>query len=343
MDRQQTTIIKGVAILMMLFLHLFNWHRNAMLCTNFVFVGDVPLVEFLARAANPVAFFLFLGGYGLYRVYQRGGDGHRWTRVFKLYLHYWIILAIFLVIGHYMAPEKYPGSLLRLLYGITAFAPTYNGEMWFLFPYVCLSLLSPWLFRVVARWPSWLVVGVSLCVNVFTSFCISRYGVDYLYDDYRIYNPLLLLHMSYDFMLGAMAARQDWISRIHRAVAARTSHVTLVAVLCLVATVAVACVFKYNVFYALIVIVCLCMMRLPTGVAGLLASLGRQSMNMWMIHTWLCYYLFHDFIYSFAYPAVIFIVTLSLSYAIGLIVDAASQPVERRLLSRAERRAKVYI
>lgn len=50
--------MKGVAILLMLFLHLFNQEDNVALCHNLLFVDGMPLVLILSRAANPVAFLL---------------------------------------------------------------------------------------------------------------------------------------------------------------------------------------------------------------------------------------------------------------------------------------------
>lgn len=61
MTRQQSQMMKGVAILLMIFLHLFNQEGNVALCHNLLFIDGIPLVSILSRAANPVAFFLILG------------------------------------------------------------------------------------------------------------------------------------------------------------------------------------------------------------------------------------------------------------------------------------------
>ena len=71
MTKQETQIVKGVAILLMIFLHLFNQMSNVELCRSFV------------------AFFLILSGYGMHFIHVRGkGDIHRWSRIGKLYLHW---------------------------------------------------------------------------------------------------------------------------------------------------------------------------------------------------------------------------------------------------------------
>lgn len=205
--------MKGVAILLMLFLHLFNQLPNVELCHNLISIGGTPLVYILSRAANPVAFFLILGGYGLYKVNERG-DRHRWSRVLKLFIHYWIILIVFVSIGHFMNPSTYPGSFSSLIANFSSFHSTYNGEMWFLFPYVVLSLLAPWIFKLMRPFKAWQVIAATLFIHLCTSFCISRYGAQYLYSNYWIYNPLLVFHLLFSFSLGALAARGHFFERI---------------------------------------------------------------------------------------------------------------------------------
>lgn len=72
-------------------------------------------------------------------------------------------------------------------------------------------------------------------------------------------------------------------------------------------------------------------------------ALGRQSMNMWMIHSWFCYHLFTDFTYSFGYPVVIYAVLIIISYACGKLTDYILMPVERLILTRSEMKEKPVI
>lgn len=57
MSKNGTQLTKGIAILMMLFLHLFNQSANGELCKSLIFIDGEPLVFLLSRAVNPVAFF----------------------------------------------------------------------------------------------------------------------------------------------------------------------------------------------------------------------------------------------------------------------------------------------
>ena len=57
------------------------------------------------------------------------------------------------------------------------------------------------------------------------------------------------------------------------------------------------------------------------SVVYILEKFGSQSTNMWLVYTFFCYDLFHDFIYGFQYPVFICSVTVALSYLSGLFID----------------------
>lgn len=330
MTKQQSQMMKGVAILLMIFLHLFNQESNVALCHNLLFIDGTPLVSILSRASNPVAFFLILGGYGLYKVYEKG-DRNRWTRLAKLMIHYWIILLIFVTIGHFVRPTAYPGTFSKILSNLTGYHTTYNGEMWFLLPYIILSACSKPLFELLKRFKTWTVIVATLIIHLCTSYCISRHGVSFLYLNYWIYDPLLVLHLLFNFCLGAMAARCNFFKRLS-AIAGRIPNINSVATVCIIILVLISCIFKYNYFYAFGIICCLLLMKIPGWLKTTLGKLGDQSMNMWMIHSWFCYYLFHDFIYSFSYPLLIFIVLTVISYICSLIINLVAAPLERLIM-----------
>lgn len=322
MTKDDSQIIKGVAILMMIFLHLIVAD-----CTNLIYIGVEPLSSILKQATNPVAFFLIVGGYGLYKVWQRG-DKHRWSRLAKLLTHYWIITLIFVAIGWFIFPDKYPGSAKALLSTFSLYESAYNGEMWFLLPYMVLSAIAPWLFKLFARFRPLTVIGVTLFIHLCTSFCISRYGQSFWFYNYWAYNPLLVFHLLFNFALGATAARCNFFESLSQ----RFSHLssckiflaTVVGVICLVS---ISCVFKYNFFYAFLLICCIVLMPKNRFCSKFLCTMGNHSMNMWMVHTWFCTYLFHDFFYSLKYPLLIMAMVAIVSYLSSLIINTMCKPI----------------
>ncbi len=57
--------------------------------------------------------------------------------------------------------------------------------------------------------------------------------------------------------------------------------------------------------------------------------IGKFSTSVWLIHTWFCYYLFHDFIYGFHYPILMLAVEFAVSIIWGYIILNIAKMVYR--------------
>ena len=314
-SKDTSTLIKGVVIMMMLVVHLFNG-SHIDLCTHWFHIGDAPLISWLSRACGPVPFFMLLSGYGL--AYKYEGKGIRLIdqlrRILRLYLHYWVILAVCLIVGYLLFPAKYPGSLRKVIVNMLGWDVTYNAEMWFLFPYCIISLFSMYIIRAVEKvgnvWALVISIGIMGC----TSFLISRYG-DFLFHNMTYYQPLLCFHLLQPFVMGVVLRRTSLPLN-------RPMPQWLVLVL-IAALVLLTCVthssFRYILYVPLLVFL-LCHIHWPQWLKAVLMELGRKSMTIWMIHTWLAFYLFTDQVYALRYPLVIFLGVLVASYLLSIPV-----------------------
>jgi len=170
MKKDDSLALKGVAILMMLMLHLFFSVKHGEY-VSFITIFGIPLIERFSALCNPVPLFLIISGYGLYSSYTKKGNIEVGRRTFNLYVHLWIIYLIFIPIGHFIKPESYPGDLLCFLGNITSYRVTYNGEQWFLLPYIIILLCSKWIFGIVDRLKPTPLLGITLAIYVI--YCIS--------------------------------------------------------------------------------------------------------------------------------------------------------------------------
>ena len=317
MSKQESQELKGVAILLMLFLHLFIHENDAASCSNIFYFNGVPLIHLMTRMANPVPFFVMLSGYGLYAVWQKG-DKHRWSRLINLVLHYWLILLVFVTIGAFLVPTRYPGALLNVFENLTAFNTTYNSEHWFLFPYVLLAVSAPWLFKQCNKYSASLILGVSYVMYLITCFFISRYGEAYLYTHMLAYHPILYGSLLFDFMLGALACKNNWLKNLNYRALSQWAWLILI-LLCVV-----RCCLETGAFHNLYVFVFMWIwlqIVRPTWFKAFLIHMGKHSMNMWLIHSFFCYHIFHDWIYGFRYPLLIYGVLLLVSYLSSCVIN----------------------
>lgn len=342
MDKERSTELKGVAILMMIFLHLFNQLPNVLLCHNLIFIDDLPLVYVLSRFMNPVGLFLLLGGYGLYKVWYKG-DNHRWSRILKLYIHFWVILTIFVTIGHFILPHVYPGDFFKIIENYTSFKTSYNGELWFLLPYAFLSVISPFICRVVIRIKWYLIVLGTLGLKVFSIFLVTRCADNFIVASQAVAIFLQIINMLFNFTLGILAARFSIIEKIHALIKNSLAPILIKkrikyahAFICvtIIILVIISGNLKYNFFYDFFLILILAVTPFPVSLSNILVSLGRKSMDMWMIHSWFCYYLFKQFIYGFKYPIIIYTVLVIISYISAIATGYISETISNRIIKQ---------
>lgn len=309
-SKDRSSLIKGIVILMMIFLHLFN-NNQTDLCYNLFYIGDIPLVKWLSRACGPVSFFVLLSGYGLAYTYEHGElvFGKQLKRIFKLYFHYWIVLGIFLFIGWYLYPEKYPGTWNRIFGNITGWQTNYNHAMWFLFPYMLVSLTSYYIIRTVEKIGYIKAVVITSIVYFCACYIISRFHATIL-DEYQLLNLIVVyIQFIYPFTLGVAFCRANITVNLRL-----PTWAIWTIMLCAIIMVAIINVSVTYIVYVPLMVFLFCQLNYYKMAETVLIELGRKSMPMWMIHTWYCNYLFHDQVYSLKYPLLIFIFVVLISY-----------------------------
>lgn len=315
-SKDKSTQIKGVVILMMVWLHLFNGSHTD-LCDNLLYIDGVPLAKWMSCACGPVSFFLLLSGYGLAYTFDKGRLTMKGQlrRLLRLYVHYWMVLSIFLTIGCFVASERYPGTWVRILLDASGWEYKYNGEMWFLFPYCMVSISSPLIINVIKRLGLVVSVLLSGVIYLLTCFCFSRYGV-YLYGNMFLYRPILFLQFLFPFSLGVVF----YLSKVDLNVKLRSRTILFCIVILMSVVASLRGSAVIYMAYVPLMTWLLCQLSCPRWLSNILLELGRKSMVIWMVHTWFCYYLFQPQIYSLRYPILIMVEVVVISYLTAIPV-----------------------
>lgn len=313
MTRQETNIMKGVAILLMIFYHLFNASENHLYVNTWL--GQIALRQ------NPVPFYLILSGYGMYFVTNRGGqDRHRWSRLLKLYLRYWCITAAFVSISYLTGSFEPDLSPLSILQNVTAFSTTYNNVAWFILPYAMLALSAPFLFRAMDR------VGIlpSLAI-AYAVYCGAAYMNRYSWFGANVFQYFYLL---FPFLLGGVMCKTCLLEMIRNKFQSFDSHIywlllaLLVAARYFVGTGAVMAVYAFGFTLLLL------LARRPSWLDSMLQHLGRHSTSMWLIHIYYVLYLTHDLLYGLGNPLLIMAVAVMATYITARLFDAVFKKLD---------------
>ena len=260
-----------------------------------------------------VAVFVFASGYGLVISTPENVKLKEfyWRRLKKLYLNYWFVWLLFvpagvLVFGRTFVDAYGDNSAIKAaldFWGILKMCDvdSYNPTWWFYNCIIILYLLFPLFNRVLWLTP-FLTVSVAMAIGIL-SFVP---GINVIYSYLFVFimgmliarMPLKWIEKTKNWhILIALAALSGW-----RFSLVSPKHI-VDAMLC-----AGMAIFIYK-------------LPLENWIGHVFAELGKHSMNMFLIHTFIFYFWFRDFIYITRNPLLIFLSLLLISYLASLIIE----------------------
>lgn len=336
MTKEQTTILKGIAISMMLFLHLFS-NQTLFIEENIssiLWIKGVPLATILTRLCDPVDIFLLCSGYGLYYKYlsKKLSYNQGLKRIIRLYFNYWLILFIFVSLGLIFIPKLFPFNLNILLKNITGWdVNQYNHPAWFILPYSLLCITSQYIFKFIDSFGSKTILAISFVLAVFSMFIISRYIApnNAHHDWYSII--FTYFDLLFAFILGAVICRKNKENNIiNNWLYNNQKFVYLFIIMggvvhCFIDLSPINLIFL--IFFTYLYLHC----KIKGLIKIILLKLGKKSMTMWLIHAFIYCSFFHDYIYGCKCPALIFIALLISSYILSIPIMWLSKHTIGRL------------
>lgn len=339
MSKKETNFCKGIAIILMLFHHLFvdstQYHG--------INVNFFPLTEgrvyYLALTAKIcVAVFVFLSGYGLTATYNHEFFGESpsrerfasfiWKRYWKLMTGYWFVFLLTLIcqpLGRTVV-DAYGTSVKHILaYGAIDFmgvwylfgTPSLNPTWWYMMIAIFLIIFIPVAARIMKMvGPLAVLAGTILMMNIL--------GVD-----------TFLARYIFPGLLGAACYEWDLFGYVKRLFNGKTYGIFIKG---LVELFILFVLFKYRMefdYYGIIdglivmmlaVFVNTALINIPV-LSHIMQKLGEHSSNMFMIHNQIYAYYFLGFIYSFKNWMLITCVLVIISF----IVSVAIELVKKRI------------
>lgn len=319
MTKQDSLELKGIAILMMLFLHLFNTEERVGECITFLQIAGKPFVYLLSRLCGIcVPIYIFITGYGLAASWYKDSTHslHPFRRLMRLYGAFWTVFLVFIPLACFISPQEYPNSIIDLLMNAACLTYTYNNEWWFLRPYIILLLLSPLIISFMMRGKKEcnLMLGLSaLSYGVWWLLCktgwlFGFYPIEVIKNVFQIFLP---------FVYGIWVYKMDAVNKLHSwLLGMKRSKAITMKVLGLLLPIALCFVVKGVYMKALVFLPLLpfyLLTKRSDAFKRFVCFFGYHSTYMWLTHTFFCYYLFHSYIYGLKYPLLMYIVLVVVS------------------------------
>lgn len=317
MTREESKMMQGMAILIMIFFHLFNPH-------------DAPeysgtIIGRMAMGSNPVPFYVILSGYGLYKSYIYGGGRSNLKRITTLYLHYWCIMSLFILISYMAGNHRCHLTTLEFVANYSGWKSTYYLPSWFILPYCILIGVSSYLFKTIDY-----LGNIKSLIGAYLIYIAMAYLTR---NTFFQTNAIQTLYILFPFCLGALMARTNFVERTEE----RLKHLPRILLFLILVAVVVLRYFLYSgafiSFYAAIVITfATIVFRNFRMLKFLLFRLGKASIYMWMIHAWICWYLLKEETYSIGNPLLIFISVTVASFILAAIYIYAYKITKQTIL-----------
>ena len=346
--RENTKEIKGIAILLMLAHHLCGFPDKipyGMGIETGLMISGKELTDIIGLFSKIcVSLYMFLGGYGLYKKAVRIEDGQVIIKnalaknIVALYKSYWKVFLVFVPIGflffsnqvQYCANEsacfRYAEwSLEKFLMNFTGLSYSLNSEWWFLFYYI-FALFEGYIFlelfknsRNLYSEYSFVIVWHILLTKVFPIIPF-REGLASLGTDIWYKNIFLGSEFSISFFVGIIFAKysifESWKKELEKLSALQRS---VIALFVLFLVVYVRVFFVSNAFdivlVPLLVIGCHTLIETTKIMKKPLGILGKHNTNMWLTHSFYCYYfgVFSKMVFGTNNLVLAFLILLALS------------------------------
>lgn len=278
--------------------------------------------------------YCFVSGYAHYLQASKAEFGQRWKHLLRFMLTYWVVVALFSLIGLLVGDAAIPGSISDFLLNCLT-VKGYNGAWWYVNIYILLVALQPLSCRFAEHCPAWAALLLAFV------FYTVGYGIRFwgwLGCDSAVLSWLVLrfglLGTSYfPYVIGMLFCRGQVISALRRRL--RDAGISRGLMYICSAAVFVGMLVMHGIVQTLFVavitatvtIVLLCVCPMPNRITDLLCYLGEHSANIWLVHMFFYLVLFKDFVFCAKYPIPVLGLLLAVSLAVSYIIKWLSKPL----------------
>lgn len=358
--KKQSTALQGVAILMMVYHHLFSFATEYVSPLPFIQADIVRRIAWFCKLC--VGIFAFVSGYGMYHVMQ-GQPGERFfgrlmaeyrcvlVRILRLYGKLWLVILIFkgidfLVSGRPFVAAQLPGNL-------TALNPTYNGAWWYVEQYAKMLLVLPLLDLLLTRFDrpaesrKKRTFFIVLAVLGLGAALAGRLWLPALWDLLLAVGKSMRISFLLIFVVGYLMARFALYQRLDKAL--RPAGVwgrVCVSVTLIAVVIAVRVPLATDASYArldfiltpLLVYGLLTLLDYVKPLSTFLVWWGRQSTYIWLVHVFFYEWLQHAVRSSVRLDIWVYLAVLLASAAVSFALKAPGNLASRLLRREGQKR-----
>ena len=338
--KKDTNIIKGIAIIFLMIHHCFRSPKRYIGCEVIFLPLNQDIVTYLASFLKIcVPMFVFLTAYGITVSLKNRNNTlnvtgeqmvsytkHRMFHLYTGWIFVFIFCEIFCMIYSRLPLETYGRNMQGVVYflidglGIANLfgTPTLVGTWWYMSLAVSLVIILPILIKIYSRIGFWYMFLIFSILSRQLGLTISS-----------------LAHWTPVVLLGIACADKDWLVKMREikiikgSMAANKLLKFIIGIIIIIGLIIFRQssissvlfeikdgVIPFFIIYFLYEFIC------PVKYLNdVLEFIGKYSMNIFLIHTFIGATYFRKFIYGFKYAPLIVIVLLLISLVIAVLVE----------------------
>ena len=343
-EKDDTKIMKALAIILMLYHHLYAFpYRISYDYISLFKYNDKTISFFIGDFGKIcVCIFIFLSGYGTYYVYKNNTNDLIKKKLKSLYKCFLRVFIIAIPISLLLHDKQVVFGFKELLYNITGWSTTYNGEWWFIMPYVFLIIMSPLIIKIVNKYTN--NMYISFIVLIIYQLLLVNYYPKLLalpvFDKYRLTNIYVnttrTFYLLSTYVCGMLFSKYKLLDKVKEKLTGSFIYTIVSIIVIGIIFILRRRLWEYDIdlifaplfIISMTIILSNSIFKIPNKV---LLKIGKESTNIWLIHSFFCYHWCQKFIFMPKYSILIILTLLVISYVSSIIINNIFKFIENKL------------
>ena len=336
-SRKDTKFIKGIAIILMFYHHLFTSYGEYLEGVTYHYtlgIAGVPMAYFLGTFGKIcVALFVFLSGYGTYISLKNSENMSKTLgqKILRLYKVHWRVLIVFIPICLICGTNNVENwDIPKTVKNFLALDISVCSSVTFLTPFLILMVITPMILffsdKIHNVFTSCVVVVISQIVGLFVLPHLSDTILGSTINDSVLYRllstPLFLLLPQY--LSGLVCAKYNLISKVktkfqNNPIAAIGAAV----VVFYIATFRQYYNIEYDFIYAPLFTMAMVVLfenKVGRVIRKPFEKIGEHSTIMWMCHTYYWRTLIQRIVFAPYYSLLICLLLIAITYTTSIVI-----------------------
>lgn len=300
-SKEQSQYIKGIAIILMFAHHLFPFQNRypagAELIPLFNSMEFEIILGQLGKYCVPL--FLFISGYG-FSVSNKTNASYYLNKIAYIYKAVWLVFFIYIPIDIFFQVPRISLHIKDFILNFFAISSSYNGEWWFILPYILMVAITPLL--QINKGHILSILALSFILHNVSGK--GLWGATLLWQSSYILGFALgcynfkTINIKVQILISVILAFIIWKGFQLFGVEGMIFFVPFL-------------VFMIRTLYNIS----------PAWVKRIIMELGDKCLFMWLAHSFYCYHFLGSFIYSPKYTMLILLNLLIVSYLSALVLN----------------------